>query len=261
MIVRWFDSPGYKKTIILNDVIYGFAGANSMYKIFLSNYTNKEDSENVLDLLVETGRIERAQFAILRYDIIQEELKLFIYSAPNDFGSPEIYRISMDEPLDTKIYAIGSGKHSKMYKRNKSGEFAQTPIYRIISANDGVLKKTAHKKIIKNMLDGENLTKEQSILLYQACNSKGGDLFTGGNVNMSKNASKQEIDEQILIMDQMDHLAKAAGAVCASPINAILEKQHLESLGYNALSKHRVKTSGSNAELLRKMQDQLNASI
>lgn len=258
-MLKWFDSPDYRKTITIDDVMYGFAGANVIYKLFLMNYTDRDSSLNVLDLLVELAKRERVQFSILRFD--GEALKLIAYSPEDDFGNPEIYKISGDEPLNTNIYAIGSGKDSKMYKKHRSNEQAQAPVYKIIAANNNGLKKATCKRVMSKISKGHVLTEDESWDLFGACKNKGGDLFTGGKVNMSKNASKADIDRQVMIMDQMDKQAKAAGAVCASPINAALEKKNLESLGHSAVSDRKVKIDSSNIELFNLMKEQLKASI
>jgi hypothetical protein len=123
------------------------------------------------------------------------------------------------------------------------------------------LKKESHRIIMQRMIDGGILTKEESIILHNACNAKGGDLFTGGRVNMSKNASRKEIDQQVLIIDTMDARAKAAGAVCASPINATLERKNLESLSHQAVSAQKVEVHESNVRLMQRMKDQIDANI
>ena len=90
---------------------------------------------------------------------------------------------------------------------------------------------------------------------------KGGDLFTGGEINMSKNMTLQQINEQVEIMDSMDKQAKAIGDVCSSPINACLEVKQLNSIGQYAVSHHSIEKSAKRSALFDDMQQILHASI
>jgi hypothetical protein len=260
MITRWFDSSKYKKTINIDGVMYGFAGLNTLYKIFLEYYSDRESSEKILDAVVELAKNNMAQFMLMRYD--GEHLKIFAYSPPNVLHRvPEIYKISSDLPIETDCYAIGSGKDSKMYLKHQFNASPQVPIHQIISTNKTALSKKKYRHLVLKVSKGNTLTTDESIELYQACSSKGGDLFTGGIVNMCKNATKQEIMEQVAIMEDMDKQAKASGAVCASPINAALEKAHLEALGHSAVSSNRVVMNEDMSRLLDKMQGRFDASV
>ena len=260
MITKWFDSAKYKKTINIDGVMYGFAGLNTLYKIFLENYSDRETSEDILDAVVELAKNNIAQFMLMRYD--GENLKIFAYSPPNALHRvPEIYKISSDLPIETDCYAIGSGKDSKMYLKHQFNASPQVPIHQIISTNKTALSKKKYRHLVLKVSKGNTLTTAESLELYKACSLKGGDLFTGGIVNMCKNATKQEIIEQVAIMEDMDKQAKASGAVCASPINAALEKAHLESLGHSAVSSNRVVMNENMSRLLEKMQDRFDASI
>ena len=257
--IKWFDSKDYLKTISLDGVLYGFAGANVMFKMFMQHYTNKANSEELLDTLVEFAKLNQVQFFIIRYG--DDELKLFAYSPPNpnENNNQEIYRISKDPLISKKLYAIGSGKHSKEYRRNKLNSNVQLPIRKIISANLAGFKKQGMLELL-NKVANSKLTPDESLEAYNACQKKGGDLFTGGEVNMSKDANKQQLAKQIKIMDEMDTIAKANGAVCASPVNATLEVEQLNRIGQYAISPHRVEKSTERAVLLKKMTQIFNAS-
>ncbi|MGR5416072.1 hypothetical protein ACPV4W_05035 [Vibrio diabolicus] len=255
--VKWFDPKDYRKTIMIDDVMYGFAGTNVMYKLFLENYTSKEDSNFLLDSLVQLGKERQVQFFIMKY--CDGELKLFAYSPPNH-QNPEIYRISSDPAIGKDTYAIGSGKFSKEYRKNRTSKNAQLPIRRIITANGVGLKKHGmldlEVKVAANLL-----SLDESRQAYFACQKRGGDLFTGGEIKMSKSATRQEIADQIKLLDQMDAESKANGAVCASPINATLEVKELHSIGQYAVSPNKVKRSEDRERLLRSMRQRFDSSV
>jgi hypothetical protein len=244
---------------MIDDVLYGFAGTNAIFKIFLQMYTIREQSEFILDTAVELAKKNRVQFFIIKHDE-ENGLKLFAYSPGND-NNPEIFRISSDPIIDKNCYAIGSGKHSKEYKKHKLNKNAQMPILKIITANNLGLKKKGMLHLSKGTDSGE-LTLDESREAYLACHSKGGDLFTGGEISMStSNISKTQIVEQITILDRMDQEAKQAGAVCSSPVNAAREVDHLKSIGQYSISPYKVEVTCVRNELLNKMQAILDASI
>ncbi|MBS9822615.1 hypothetical protein HKB31_16635 [Vibrio alginolyticus] len=253
---KWFDSIDFLKTMMIDGVMYGFAGTNVMFKLFLQNYTTKADSEFLLDTIVQLAQVNQVQFFIIRFD--GTNLKLFAYSPPGD--APEILRISTDPAIDKGMYAIGSGKYSKEYKKNRANKNAQVPIRKIITANRLGLKKARILDLDKKVSSGV-LTHEESQQAYFACQSKGGDLFTGGEVKMTKSVTRQQMDEQVAILDRMDQQAKATGAVCASPVDASLEVKQLHSLGQYAVSPNSIEVSEKRTVLLEKMQSVLHASI
>lgn len=257
IVKGWVDSQGYKKSLSIDDVLYGFAGTNSMFKLFLENYTDKSSSEDLLDTIVSYAETHRIQFSIIRYD---GELKLFAYSPPNQHNQAEIYKTSTDKAINQNYYAIGSGKYSKAYKANKINKMAQVPIYKIISANEAGLRKANMVDLASNAAS-KKITNDDSKRAYQACQKQGGDLFTGGEVNMTKNATRDEILEQVAILEQMDSHAKAMGAVCASPIHAESEIKQLESLGHTAISPRKVEMSEKRQELFDKFNKSLKNSL
>lgn len=257
--IRWFDDQEFLKTLTIDDVMYGFAGCNAMFKIFLAHYTCKEDSEILLDTLVELAHKNQVQFFIIRYD---GQLKLFAYSPPNPSTTEnsEIFRVSTDPVIDKSTYAIGSGKFSKEFKRNQTNPSAQVPIRKIISANQLGLRKAGMLDLARNLTSGD-ITLDDSRQAYLACFNKGGDLFTGGEVRMTQNATREMIQKQVAILERMDQQAKAVGAVCASPVNAGLEIKQLASIGQYAISPEKGKLSVNHSALFKDMQEALNASI
>ena len=244
--IKWFDSINYLKTISINNVLYGFAGTNAVFKAFLTHYTTKDNSIFLLDSLVIKAKEERIQFAIIRYDGIS--LRFFCYS-PASIDIPEIFRISSDPSINRNHFSIGSGSKSKMYKRYKIKECSKLPIRKIIKANIEGLKKSGMLNV-DNIFAVRRLTDEESQSAYYACAKRGGDIFTGGEIRDCKESDDMQRAEQIDIMNKMDAQAKAAGAVCASPFNASLEVNELNRIGQYAVSPHKVEMNGQRKVLL-----------
>jgi ATP-dependent protease HslVU (ClpYQ) peptidase subunit len=260
LITRWFDSKDYLKTISLDGVLYGFAGVNSFFKTFLENYNTKGDSVDLLDSLVVIAKNMGAEFYILRYDT---NLQLFAHSPEviGEHGNEEIFRISKDPIINKDLYAIGSGAHSQKYKAHRLNSSAAFPIRKIVDANTKGLKKANVLHLLSKVAK-DKLTPEESRRVFQACSSKGGDLGTGGEVNMTTNAiNKKQLAQQVAIMNKMDGQAKANGAVCASPINAASEIKKLNDMGHYAVSPHSVEMTPERKTLIDKMSASLNASI
>lgn len=260
LITRWFDSKDYLKTISLDGVLYGFAGVNSFFKTFLENYNTKGDSVALLDSLVVIAKNMSAEFYILRYDT---DLQLFAHSpkAIGENGSEEIFRFSKDPVINKDLYAIGSGARSQKYKANRLNSSAAFPIRKIIDANAKGLKKANVLHLLSKVAT-DKLTPEESRSAYQACSSTGGDLGTGGEVNMATNAiNKKQLAQQVAIMNKMDSQAKANNAVCASPINAASEIKKLNAMGQYAVSPHSVEMTPERKALIANMSASLNASI
>lgn len=255
--VKWFDSKDFLKNLIIDDVMYGFAGTNVMFKLFLENYGSIDDSEFVLDTLVELAKQNEVQFFIIRYD--GTNLKLFAYSPPHG-GAPEIFRISTDPVITKGMFAIGSGKYSKEYKKNRVNKNVQVPIRKIISANQLGLKKARMLHLDTKVMSGA-ITLDESKRAFIACQKKGGDLFTGGEVKMTNKVTRQQMEEQVAILDRMDQQAKAVGAVCASPVDAQSEVKQLRAIGQYAVSPNSIRKSEERTVLLEKMQVKLQSSI
>ena len=257
---KWFDSSGFLKTLTIDDVMYGFAGTNVMFKLFMENYTVKEEAESVLDSIVLLGKQEKIQFFIMRYD--GNCLKLFAYSPsdPSKVVNDEIFRISSDPSIDLSVYAIGSGKRSKQYKTHKLNQCPAFPIKKIITANYSGMKKTGMLQLNK-VVNQRVLTSEESIEVFSACYRKGGDIFTGGDVNMANNITQEAIDKQVKVLDDMNKQAKANKAVCASPVDATFEVSQLESLGQYSVSPNQVTMTKERIQLMEKMTRSLAASI
>lgn len=229
-VVKVFDSPDYFKVAAINDVLYGFAGANQIYKKFLQLYSYLEaDSNGVMDALVHYASKKRIEFAMLRFD---GELREFAHS-PNQRSGSKILLNSFSKPLKTKHYAIGSGKHSKAYKKYRVNKAVQVPIYKIISANKTALGKI--EQSIAKKVGKQRFTSAESKVIFDACHANGGDIFTGGDVRImetkSTNMSAADAAKQVQILEHLDNIADSNGAVCASPIYADIEIANLEKLG------------------------------
>ena len=232
--------------------MYGFAGTNLIFKEFLKNYTTKADSVSLLDTLVQFSKDNKMQFFMIRYE--DNELKLFAYSPYfPEINAPEIFRISKDPAIPDSIFAIGSGKHCRTYKKSKVNLDPQVPIREIIRANTRGLKKNRMLDLINGSVT-RKLTLEESRLAYQACNDQGGDIFTGGEIRVTNQISQHQIHDQIRVMDAMDKQAKASNAVCASPINAHLEIKQLERMGQYAVSKFSIDDTQERRDLLNQLQ-------
>lgn len=254
--IRWFDSPNFLKTLVIDDVVYGFAGTNAMFKLFLNFYTTKETSEFLLDTVVQQAKASNLHIFIIRYDAAG--LKLFAYSK-NEKTSAEVLRISSDPIIERNHYAIGSGKYSKEYKKNRQNMHAHLPIRKIIQANMLGLRKAGMITLCKT--SSGNLTPDEAKRAALACHKKGGDLYTGGDVKMATSMTKKQVQEQVAIMDAMDKQAKAAGAVCASPVYTDFEAKQLQAMGQDAVSRNLIEQSAERSALLVEMQAILNESI
>jgi hypothetical protein len=255
--IRWIDQKDFRKSVTIDGVIYGFAGTNAMFKMFLMMYSGKASSEFLLDTIVEKARVMAIQFFIIRYD--GEKLRLFAYSPKNE-QNQEIYRISINPAIDQSFYAIGSGSQSKEYKRNRLNTSAVLPIRKIIKANFAGMKKKGMLQLNEKVLK-EDVSPEESKDAYFACQENGGDLFTGGEVKMSQLNTNTDIKKQINIMNNMDLKAKANNSVCASPINAGLAIEQLHRIGQFSVSPERVEMTSKRKALFIEMDNILGESI
>jgi hypothetical protein len=241
----------------IENALYGFAGLNVMFKMFLTMYISKETAHYVLDTLVIYAKSNRIQFSIISYS--DEELRLFSYSPPSE-DYQEIMRLSSDPAIPKGYYAIGSGGNSKMYKKHKTELCPTIPIRKIIKANIEGLRKQGMLDL-ENILAKRPLTQEESRDAFRACSRKGGDLLTGGEIKVCQNTEKVNLAKQIEIMDKMDQQAKAQGAVCASPFNANAEVIKLNSLGQYSVSPNEIKVDAERRILLDKMDEIFKGSI
>ncbi|GAA6183781.1 hypothetical protein [Aliiglaciecola sp. NS0011-25] len=256
-VTKVFDSENYFKIAKIDDVLYGFAGANLMYRLFLSNYKNViNNSDSVLDILVDIAKKNKIEFAMLRFN---GELREFAHSPPRN-GENEIFLTSNSEVLKTQHYAIGSGKNSKCYKKFRLSKAVQTPILKIIGANRKALNKTTIKEIAKKV-GKSKFTADESRKIWNECNRLGGDIFTGGEVrimeNETSNMTAAIAKDQVKILEDLDKTAKSNGVVCASPIYAEMEIQNLNNLGVSA-----VDPIGINPELKKsKIYEEIAAEL
>lgn len=266
LVVQWFDDTNIEKNIRIDDNLFGFAGTNVLYKMFLERYYLVSDTDRLLDMIIEVAKSRKAQFFILKYNITLDELKLFAYSPPIDDGAndaPEIYRISKDPVITKSVYAIGSGKDSKAYKKNHGHKIPRYPISQIISANDLGLRKQNLLQLLEEV-KVRHLTYDEAGNAYRACFGKGGDLFTGGEIIMSSsamNATAKKVAEQVALLNAMDKSSKAQGAVCASPINASLEVRELHSMGQRAVSEHKIEWTEESLALFQDLAASFDSSM
>lgn len=73
--------------------------------------------------------------------------------------------------------------------------------------------------------------------------------------------TKEQLKEQVAILDAMDKHAKAAGAVCASPVYTDFEVRQLQAMGQDAVSRNVIEQSAERSALLAEMQLILNESV
>ena len=260
-VKRVFDSPDYFKIANIDGKLYGFAGANMMFKVFLMHYDYLfSDPDLVLDSLVAIAKENKIQFAMLRFD---GELREFAYSPPQQ-GEFELLLTSKSKPLDTKYYAIGSGKHSKEYRKFRLSRRAQTPIIKIITANKTAIKKIKDVGIAKK-IGQEQFSLDESRLLSQACQNHGGDIFTGGEVRIMENGlsitTADIAKNQVEILDNLDRLAKSEGAVCASPICAEREIENLLKLGVNPLESQDFSAGLNKSEIYKSISNAIKNTL
>ena len=255
--IQWFDRSDLKKNLSIDGALYGFAGVNWFFQVFLESYTTKEESIPLLDSLMKLAQQNNAQIFILRH--ADNELRLFANSPKSDLY-PEIYKVSTDNVIDKTYYAIGSGKEAKQYKKNKRLENARIPISRIIQANTEGLRKSNLLYLNKKASE-ETITRDEAMAAVNACLSRGGDLFTGGDIFMSQTTTPstiKEISEQVAISKQLNKEAKARSAICASPINAKLEVSHLRAAGQTPVSEKDFELTEWHAEKIKSLQARLS---
>lgn len=262
LVAKVADSQDYYKVANINDVLFGFAGTNSMYRVFLENYGQAvTDSTTLLDTLVAYASLNRIQFSMLRFD---GELREFAYSPPDSEGNNKIFLDSKSGVLNTKMYAIGSGKESKAYKSKRLNPMVCFPIKRIIGANSIALSKNKFKEV-RAKLNGTPLTQDEARDIYRACRKAGGDIFTGGEVRVmerSKNiTTAQKAAEQVKILNDLDSQAKSQGLICASPINAEKEISQLKSLGVNPVRPGGIDPEIQKSELFSSISRSLNGAF
>lgn len=262
MVAKVSDSPDYFKIANINDVLYGFAGTNYIYKIFLQHYDAASNaSDMLLDSLVALAKQNKIQFSFLRFD---GELREFAYSPPDADGQNEIFLDSKSKPLSTKMYAIGSGKVSKMYRQGKMNPMVCYPIKRIIGANNTALSKKKYEEV-RAKLNGTPLSEDEAILVYRACHKAGGDIFTGGEVRVMERSTKvttiDDAKKQVQILDQLDAQAKSQGLTCASPINAEKEISQLVSLGVNPVRAGEIDADLQESEIYKSVARSLESCL
>ena len=261
LVVRVFDSPSYFKVANINGVLYGFAGTNFIFRKFLESYTDVVlDSNKVLDTLVALAHHNRIQFCLLRYD---GELREFANS-PAALGEKEIFLDSKSPPLQTKYHAIGSGRGSKMYNKNKTNNHVCLPIRKIIGANVKTLNKKQYAAI-KSKIGVSDFTEDEAIAIFHACDRAGGDIFTGGEIRIMEKqrtvTTQEAAAKQVQILKRIDGEAKSRGVVCASPINAAKEIAQLQNLGVAPVRKGGIDPSIKKSAMYKSMEADLKETF
>jgi hypothetical protein len=254
-MTKWLDVPEYRKVISIDDVLYGFAGANMFYEAFLREYDGViKNSDFVLDNLIEAARKHSAQFYMIRFD---RELALFAYS-PKHNNDPEIYRISKDPRISKTRFAIGSGQYSGMYKKFRNKGAAPLSIRKIIGANNKAIREhQLHDLAVKGT--ASILSTDEAVKISAACNLLGGDLATGGNIQIARRgrrmkSEKEAVMEQAELLAKVDAQASANGLYCASPFNAREEAARLESIGQPVHSEFKVDVTPESMQFQSKLE-------
>ncbi|WP_271273837.1 hypothetical protein [Aliamphritea hakodatensis] len=262
-IVSWNDVRSYLKCIKIGGALYGFAGTNRIFTAFLQEYSEViTDSNHVLDTLVEAAKEVGYQFYIMRYD---GTLQVFAYSAPDPSrNQPEIKRTSNEPPINKSSFAIGSGQYSRMYKKFRTQGGAQLPIHKIITANlKAIQEQNLHD--IATKANSVILDDDDAIKISLACDQHGGDLATGGHINMTNKQDnlkmeRELVEQQVELLQALEKSASAAGLVCASPFDATEEAARLQKLGQEACSDHTPEQTDEFIALKQKLVNSIQVS-
>ncbi|AYV12973.1 hypothetical protein [Shewanella algae] len=211
------DYDGYRKVIDVDGVLYGFAGANSMFHLFLVHELGAKfgmTDVEFLDQLADSGKQNSQEFVIIRYS---GELRTFGYLGGEVFDSTS-------EPLKCSFYGIGSGAKTRVYNKHKNGASPMTPISKIIQMNAKTVKKFSSSAAIMD--------------LVHACHSAGSDYGTGGKINMTTTQSSMEVvREQARLLETISGHAAAYNAVAVCNFDASVEKSKLEKKGVKPSTK------------------------
>ncbi len=209
----WKDYDDYLKAIEYNGKLYGFAGSNRFFLLFLLNMqANKFTDVQILHALARMAKKESDDFLIMRYDT---ELHCFGYLSDSD----SLYDIN-SAPLKTDKYAIGTGAYTPTYKRHQKNISAMFPIKQIIAVNGKALLK-AEKKANGRPID-------HSLVCLKA----GGDHGTGGEIKMTTlQTEKNVVQAQIDVLKRISSEANASRAVAVCSFDTQVEKEKLEKLG------------------------------
>lgn len=235
--VKCIDYDNYLKIITVNGVLYGFAGANSMYSLFLEYELGRKVGMNdvqFLDELASVGKQNMQEFIIMRYE---NELRSFGYLGDDIYDSSS-------EPLRVTYHAIGSGSKTKVYKKHKSDMSPRIPISKIIDTNSKATKKAT---IGTSIMD-----------LVHACYQSGGDYGTGGKINMTTMQSEMDVvSEQVSLLATISGQAASFNAVAVCSLDASTERRKLESKGVHPSTKQQDVPSEAQVNLRAKLANEI----
>ncbi|MFA0613906.1 hypothetical protein AB4582_06730 [Vibrio splendidus] len=209
----WKDYDDYLKAIECDGKLYGFAGSNRFFLLFLLNLQQKKYTDvQILHALAGMAKKEKDSFLIMRYDT---ELHCFGYLSDSD----SLYDIN-SAALETDKYAIGTGAYTPTYKRHQTNISAMFPIKQIIVVNEKAVAK-AEKK-----------AKGQPIDHPFICLKAGGDHGTGGEIKMTTLQTESNVVQaQINVLKRISSEANASRAVAVCSFDSQVEREKLENLG------------------------------
>lgn len=212
-LMSWKDYDEFLKAIEYDGKLYGFAGSNKFFLLFLLNMqAGKYNDVQILHALAGMAKQQSDSFLIMRYDT---ELHCFGYLS----DSNSLYDIN-SAALNTDKYAIGTGAYTPTYKKHQKNISAMFPIRQIIAVNEKALAKA------------EKRAKGQSIDHSLVCFQAGGDHGTGGEIKMTTLQTETNVVQaQINVLKRISSEANASRAVAVCSFNAQVEKEKLEKLG------------------------------
>lgn len=236
-VSHWQDFPKYKKSFCYQDVMYGFAGANRVYILFLYNMQKlsvderKSEDVNLLNWVAQVAKDEKLDFMMMRYD---GTLQVFGYLA--DFDA--LYD-SSSGGLTVEQHGIGSGSQSQVYKDNKSSPCPRSPIQAIIDKNELALKQL-ERKVRRRGAAIESISIDEKIT---ECQEMGSDPFTGGGIVMTKHISQDKIfAEQLSVLSSIDGVAAMNNTYAFCSLDPTVEKAKLDKLGFKPNQKSSLDT-------------------
>lgn len=226
----WKDYDDYLKAIEYDGKLYGFAGSNKFFLLFLLNIqVGKYTDVQILHALAGMAKKESDSFLIMRYDT---ELHCFGYLSDSD----SLYDIH-SAALNTDKYAIGTGAYTPTYKKHQNNISAMFPIRQIIAVNEKALTKAKKR------------AKGQAIDHPFVCFKAGGDHGTGGEIKMTTLQTETNVVQaQIDVLKRISSEANASRAVAVCSFDSQVEREKLENLG--------VKPS-KNEQVLSKEEEEL----
>ncbi|WP_447757285.1 hypothetical protein [Aeromonas veronii] len=228
-ITHWQDFPRYRKSFCYQDVLYGFAGANNVLRLFLQYMKKQPEQERIgfdvrlLDDLAALAGANKVDFMMMRY---QGTLQVFGYLTQ---GAGTLYNSSSGQLLTVEQHGIGSGARSTAYAQKKGSPCPTEPIKAIIKSNEDALKKL-ERETRKKKLEIKSISIDDKMLV---CTAAGGDPLTGGGCVMTKRISQNNVfDEQIAVLDSIDGIAASYNSFAFCSLDPAKEKENLDRLGF-----------------------------